>query len=791
MRHSLIFVFLIASNSILLSQKFTISGTISDSSSGETLLSANIYNTQSQDGSVSNNFGFYSLTLASGNVELHYSYIGYESEVIAFNLKRDTTINVSLTPSTKLDEVVITSKAKESIENRTQMSTIDIPILQIKKVPALLGETDVLKAIQLLPGVQSGGEGQSGLFVRGGSPDQNLILLDGVPVYNASHLFGFFSVFNADAIKDVKLIKGGFPARYGGRLSSVIDINMKDGNKKEFHGSASIGLISSKLTLEGPIIKDRTSFMVSARRTYLDPLARPFIKSAYRANDQEGVAGYYFYDLNGKLNHKLSEKDRLHFSIYTGRDALYQESKNLDESENFFNDNNLYWGNLTSALRWNRSWTPKLFSNTTLTFSRFKLGTDFIFGEKEGDEVTQGYGLKYGSGIRDFAGKIDFDYIPNSSNSIKFGVHAIKHKFIPGTFDLKVYGVDGYENQVVQDSIDADEYALYIENDMKITDRLKANYGLHASAFDVNNKLYTSLQPRIGLLYKAADRLSFKASYAQMRQYINLLSFEGIGLPTDLWLPSTDRILPQDSWQVALGVAKTFDEFEISAEAYYKDMKNLLSYSEGSGVFETSDWQDRVSQGSGKSYGFELLLQRKLGRLNGWIGYTWSKTNRTFPDINLGRTYPFKYDRRHDISIVGNYEIKPNVELSAGWVYGTGNAVTLSGEKYRIAKGDLIFDKTSYPPVIQNVQSKNNYRMRDYHRLDLGISFKKKKKNGLRTWSFGGYNIYARANPLYIYLGSTNVTKGDGSGLITGYRPALKQVTLFPFIPYVTYKYEF
>lgn len=788
MKHILIFYTLILSVSHLYGQRYTISGNISDASSGEMLISANIYDLVSQEGGSSNEYGFYSVTFPTGEVEMHYSYIGYESIVLTFNLLKDTTLNIALKPSTVLEEVVITGEAKEKVENRTQMSTIEIPIKQIKKIPTLLGETDVFKAIQLLPGVQSGGEGQSGLYIRGGSPDQNLVLLDGVPVYNAAHLFGFFSVFNTDAIRDVRLIKGGIPARYGGRLSSVLDISMKEGNIKELKGSASVGLISSKVTLEGPILKDRTSFMVSARRTYLDLLARPIIKQSYKNNDKTGVAGYYFYDFNGKINHKLTDNDRIYFSIYSGRDALYQNSKDIDTENQYFEDNNLNWGNITSSLRWNRLWTPKLFSNSILTFSRFKLGTDFTYGQRVNDTLASGYGLDYGSGIRDFSAKIAFDYIPNTSNSIKFGFQIIRHHFTPGTFDLSVYGKDGYEKEITQADIDANEYALYMENDMKISDNIKLNYGLHGSGFQVNNEFYSSLQPRVGLRCKASKSLSLKASYTRMRQYINLLSFEGVGLPTDLWLPATDRVLPQDSWQMALGAARTFEEFELSAEAYYKDMTNLLSYNEGSGVFETGDWQDRVSQGDGKSYGFELLLQRKQGRLNGWIGYTWSKSDRTFENINRGRTYPFKYDRRHDISIVANYELRPNIDISGAWVYGTGNAVTLSGEKYRVAGSDLVFSDNDYNRVVQNIQSKNNFRMRDYHRLDLGISFKKEKKRGVRTWSVGFYNLYARANPLYIFLGDKEVKSEDG---IVRYQPTLKQVTLFPCVPYVTYKFDF
>jgi len=776
---------------LLSSQSFTISGYIEDLETGEKLIAANVFDANSLDGTISNNFGFYSITLPQGQVNLKYSYIGYQDESRFIQLNRDTVMNITLSSSVELETITISAEESKRIAEETQMSIAEIPIAQIKNVPALLGEVDVLKALQLLPGVQSGGEGQSGLYVRGGSPDQNLILLDGTPVYNASHLFGFFSVFNADAIKDVKLIKGGFPARYGGRLSSVLEINMKEGSNKGLHGSGSVGLVSSKLTLEGPIVSDKTSFIISGRRTYIDLLARPFIKRGFEDEGQEGTTGYYFYDVNAKVNHVFSPNDRLYLSMYLGDDRFYFNSREKDSPIiNEYTENNLGWGNLTSALRWNHVWNQKLFSNTTATFSKYELDTFISFGEEEvSNNSYQEISLEYVSGINDVSAKIDFDYLPSPNHFIRFGTSVIFHEFKPGSFDLRDIDTDTnykFETTVGQDDIKAAEYAMYVEDDWKITDKIKTNVGLHASGFQVEGKFFKSLQPRISTRFLINDELSLKASFSTMRQYIHLLSLEGIGLPTDLWLPTTERVAPQDSYQFAIGAAKNIGkEYELSIEGYYKKMKNLMSYKDGSGLFEFTNWQDRITQGDGDSYGAEIFLQKKLGRFNGWLGYTLSWTYREFEDLNFGERFPYRYDRRHDISLVGQYKWKDGIHLSAAWVYGTGNAVTLANSQ---VVGHFGNSQTGgFTPFNTFLESfyaeKNNFRMGSYHRLDLGINFIKKKKNYTRTWSIGAYNTYARKNPFFIY--QDNFDNGDEDT----YR--LRQVSLFPMIPYVSYSFDF
>ncbi len=778
-------------------QNITVSGYITDDSNGEALISANVYCDVYQSGTVSNTYGFYSLTLArSESLTLTFSYIGFDSKTITIPFTENQIININLEPSNVLNEVVVEGKRQIKIQEQTQMSTIDIPIAQIKKIPALLGETDVLKVLQLLPGVQSGGEGQSGLYVRGGSPDQNLVLLDGVPVYNASHLFGFFSVFNTDAIKDVKLVKGGFPARYGGRLSSVIDITMKEGSTKKLGGTASIGLVASRFTLEGPIGKnEKTSFIVSARRTYIDLLARPIIKSSLRQEGIEGSTGYYFYDLNAKINHKISDKDRLFFSIYGGRDRFYLNTKeewgSSSENPNIDELNaGLGWGNITSALRWNRSWTPKLFSNTTLIYSQYDLSTLSEFGsEYPRTKDREFVSLDYSAGIEDYGVKIDFDYAPIPQHLIKFGTGATHHQFNPGVFKLQ--NIDtrdmlNFNQSIGQKTVNAIETNTYVEDDWEINKKFKINAGLHFSTFHVNNKNYGSLQPRLSARYLLSPTASLKASWANMQQFIHLLSNEGIGLPTDLWVPTTDRISPQKSWQAAVGYSKTWnEEYEFTIEAYYKDMDNVMSFAEGEGIFAVTDWQTRVTQGSARSYGGEVFLQRKTGRFTGWTGYTLSWTERRFDDLNEGRWFPFRYDRRHDLSLVGMYELSPKIDISATWVFGTGNAVTIPNS---ISNGHMSRNNPFYFPI-QFFDNRNDFRMENYHRLDVGINIKKKKPKYERIWSFGAYNAYSRNNPFFVYLG-TDYTYDINTGSFES-KPSLKQLALFPIIPYFSWTITF
>ena len=788
-------------------QKFTISGYIKDADSREELISATIIDTKSGKGTVSNTYGFFSITLPAGKVSLRGSYVGYQEFTQEIDLRKDVQLDLKLTSSSQIQEIEVTATKAEKIEERSQMSRIDVPIEQIKKIPALLGEVDVLKALQLLPGVQGGTEGQNGIYVRGGGPDQNLITLDGVPVYNVSHLLGFFSVFNADALKNVTLYKGGFPARYGGRLSSVIDIQMKEGNMQKFHGEGSIGMVASRLTLEGPIWKDRTSCIVSVRRTYVDALIVPIIALAQSGEEEKVKIKLNFYDLNAKINHKINSKNRIYLSAYSGQDnfgsairdgSLSAKSPSFPYTRTYFG---VDWGNFTSALRWNNEISNKLFVNTTLTYSRY----NFRFGgesdtQYSANDKLASFVARYTSGIKDFAAKVDFDYVPNTNHYIRFGGNATHHIYNPGATQFKYAegNTSDIDTTLGSQSLRANEYALYFEDDLKFG-ALKANLGLHASGFKVDDKFYTSLQPRIGLNYLVSNSVALKASFCTMRQYINLLTNEGLGLPSDLWVPSTSKIKPQDAWQVAVGVAKTlWDEYEFSLEGYYKEMKNVVAYKPAQSFLGINkDWQTKITQGTGTAYGAEFLVQKKKGRLNGWIGYTWSWNYRNFAEINGGKTFPFRYDRRHDLELVANYQISKRWAISGTWVYGTGNAVSLTNQNYLLPGGNSNWnyysDVTNQTKGIAAIQTnffgtnisqpseKNAYRMNAYHRMDIGIEYKKKKKRYESIWSLGAYNAYNRRNPFFIYEGYDSVTKKN----------AYKQVSIFPIIPNLSWGFKF
>lgn len=773
----LLSLFLLLTSSQLFAQKYTISGYVEDAATGERMVGVNVVAKELSLGTTTNTFGFYSLTLPSSEFNLEMTFIGYKKSSKKVNLVESIQINVGLESQVEeLDEIVLIGE--ETIVKQTQSSVIDVPVQQIKSMPALLGEVDVLKAIQLLPGVQSGSEGTSGFYVRGGGPDQNLILLDGVPVYNASHLFGFFSVFNADAIKNVRLTKGGFPARFGGRLSSVLEIDMKEGNMKEYKGNASVGLIASRMTVEGPIQKDKSSFIISARRTYADALAQPIIMAS---NDGER-AGYYFYDLNTKFNYKFSEKDRVYWSAYLGDDRFYgaYNDGGLGETDKY--KFGLGWGNKTSSLRWNHLFSDKLFSNTMLTYSKYMFSVENTEEYAYQNEAYE-YMFNYYSGIEDLGARIDFDYLPNPNHYVKFGVNYINHTFFPGQLDLSeeeseedyYYSFD--TSYVFSDRIYADDFSVYLEDDFKVGERLKVNIGMHASSFKVKGENYFSLQPRFQARYLLTQDWALKASYAEMQQNVHLLTNSDAGLPTDIWVPATDKVKPQYSRQVAGSLTRVLKEgmYDLSIEGYYKTMSDLISYKEGASFMSFQDWQETVeTSGQGESYGLELFLQKKRGKTSGWIGYTLSWTNRRFDNINFGEWYPYKYDRRHDMSVVLSHEFSKSFDVGFTWVYGTGNALTFPQATYW-----ALNEGQNGTSIIEYFGKKNSSRMNAYHRMDLAANFHKEKKRGVRTLSVGLYNAYNRKNPYFVYLGYEQGRK------------TARQVSLFPMIPSITYNFKF
>ena len=785
--------------------EFNLNGYITDEKTGETLIGANIYNTYSKKGSASNTYGYFSIKVTQGEILIICSYIGYRTDSIKLNIASNLKYNFELEPiSDKLDEVTL--QHKESNIKSVQSSVISIPIEQIKNMPALLGEKDVLKSIQLLPGVQSGGEGTSGFYVRGGGPDQNLILLDGVNIYHSSHLLGFFSVFNEDAIKNIKLFKGGFPARFGGRLSSVLEINMKEGNMKEWIVEGGMGIISGKISVQGPIKKDKTSILISGRRTWLDLLKEPIIKALEDKININGNGNYYFYDINAKINHKFSDTDRLYISFYTGRDDFFGKLIDNDSWGTITNDPadyetnfianttfGLAWENITSSIRWNHIINDKIFSNTTLIYSRYKFDNTIttnnttsinnIHFDQSETYLIESSDYLYRSGIEDIGIKIDLDYNLNSKHNLKFGGSYIKHNFFPGYMDFFA-DYENFQSDTIitfSKNIKPDDAYLYIEDLFTITNRLSTNLGIHYSLFNVNNKLYQSIQPRVSIRYMTSEQSSLKFSYATMQQNVHLLTNSSFGLPNDMWVPATDLIKPQFSKQISLGYNQYLDEnkYEFSLELYYKKMEDLITFSEGTNLLGTnfSSWEERVETGgTGESKGMEIFIKKDIGRLTGWIGYTLSKSTRQFLNINLGNEYPYKFDRRHDLSIVSSYNINNNLNINATWVYGTGNAITMPIAQYLLLNGSNFVEYFDYG-------EKNEFRMQPYHRLDIGLNFTKEKKWGERTWTFSIYNLYNRKNPFFIYLQDE---LEDG---VT--QKQAKQLSLFPILPSIRYNFKF
>lgn len=759
-------------STLLSAQKYTISGFISDKLTQEKLIGALVADTKNRLGTTTNSYGFYSLTLPADSIYLVFSYVGFKPVKKVIKLKENVTINVDLVFDNELKTIDVVAGEGDRIEEKSGMSTINIPIEQMKKVPAFFGEVDIIKVLQLLPGVKSGGEGSSGIYVRGGGPDQNLILLDGAPIYNASHLFGFFSTFNSDAIKNVDLIKGGFPARYGGRLSSVIDINMKEGNMRRYNVEGSIGLISSKLLVEGPIWKNKTSFIVTARRTYLfDKVLSPLIGALGSGN----TGSYFFYDLNAKINHKFSDKDRLFLSIYNGIDKFAFKTGNSSLSDISYGGY-LNWGNTITALRWNHVFNSKLFCNTNVSYTRYKFGVGSEISDYKNDTKQKS---NYFSGIKDWSARVNFDYIPAPNHYIKYGVNYIYHTFETGAQQYKTTGFARDSNSATGNApIYATEFNVYAEDDWKITPRIKINLGVHAAGFLVQDNFYRSVQPRFSGRYLLPRNWSLKASYASMMQFIHLLSNSSVGLPTDLWVPATKKIKPQQSFQGAFGIAKSLKHnmYEVSVEGYYKEMKDIVDYLDGANfIGQSTNWESKVAQGKGWSYGGEFFLQKKKGKYTGWVGYTLSWTNRQFAEINFGKVYPYKYDRRHDISFVNLYKISNKADIGVTWVYGTGNAISLPLQSYQTVPGTANFFND-----LQYYGSRNNYRMAAYHRLDLSINRHKKKKWGRVTWSFGAYNAYGRRNPYFLYFSNNQFG-----------RRQLKQVSLFSFVPSISYNFKF
>lgn len=761
----------------------TLSGYVEDALSKERLVGVSIYVYGSKTGTTTNNYGFYSIHLPYEEVRVRLSYIGFKTIDTTLKAGEDIRLTFSMQPDDNmLNDVVITASKVVEIQNSVQMSKMTLSREQIESMPKFFGESDVMKTLQLMPGVQQGSEGTAALIVRGGSVDQNLILLDGSTLYNPSHLLGIFSTINTSTVKNVDIYKGAFPARFGGRLSSVVDIVTKDGNLNRLHGDFSIGLLASQLTLEGPIIKEKTSFVLSGRRTYGDLIATPIIKANVEGLDKFAL---YFYDLNLKAQHVFSESDRIVFSLYAGKDKLQVRNKENTMTQKHMTNMSLGWGNYNGVLRWNHVFSKNLFSNFTLMGSDYTFNTDFVTENNSDNKVTrQSYELK--SGIRDYGAKADFDYRPRPDHSIRMGASYTLHTFTPGVSKSQL-DEDGQPVSVARsdnEEIQSSEVDLYAEDDWSPIDKLRINYGLHWSGLATEGKFYNYLQPRASVRYLLPGDWGLKGSYTRMAQYIHLLSSNSITLPTDLWVPATQKVKPQLANQYAIGLARSIfrNTVELSIEGYYKEMDNVIEYKEGESYSSTANrnWSEKVLAGTGKAYGCEVMVQKKEGRLTGWIAYTLSKTERKIEGIDFGRTFPYKYDRRHDFKIVAVYKLHPGIEVSGTWVYQSAAPFTIPAGQYEGVTG---YDEYGDPEdAVPNITSRNNVRLEPYHRLDLGLNFIKTKKNGsVRTWNISVFNVYNRKNPFFYYPSFNGPTSNN----------EMTRVTLLPLLPSISYNLKF
>ncbi len=774
---------------IAYSQTITISGYVSDAATGERLVGASVYNKKNFKGSITNAYGFYSIKInPADSAVLIVSYLGYSPESLRIDFSGERSLNFRLRPGVELEGVEISANQAIPIEQRNEMSVNEITPMQIKTLPALGGEPDLMKAFQLMPGVSGGGEGSSAIYVRGGSPDQNLIILDDVPLYYIDHLGGFVSTFNSDAINSVRLTKGGFPARFGGRLSSVMDIRMKEGNANEFKGNATVGMIVSKVFVEGSIKPDTTSYMISARRFMYDLITRPLSRILF-----DGISiGYYFYDVNTKVNHRLSSKDHLYFSFYAGNDKFGWSLKDKSPDNKSISKDALLWGNMLSALRWNRQFSNRLFGNVVLYHTRYRYQVNRLHQREQ-----ESYYSLFSSGIQDLSLKCDIDFYVRPGYKMNFGTQVVHHIFSPGLTSYQITGAALAEDTVLgAKNAFAWENSAYIENDIEINDMLSINVGFRATSYVVNGKSYFSVDPRLFGRLKLGTQSSLKASWSSMQQYVHLLTSTGAGLPTDLWVPATEQIRPARSHQLALGYSQTLpnQSYELNIEAYYKAMSDLIAYQSGATYLGSSlDWQDKVeSNGRGCSYGLEVLLRKTLGKTTGWISYTLSKTTRQFENQNDGKPYPFKYDRRHDIGIVILHKLRENVDFSASWMFNTGNAFTMAAGKYDILSdpepignwNDGMDEVHIYPGV-------NTFRLRSFHRLDIGFNFHKQKKKGKRTWNISIYNVYNRQNPFFYYFVQERHYDMQGNYDPSQSQIKLMQLSQFPIIPSVAYSFSF
>ena len=795
---SIVVLVIYASTIIAQRASYTVSGYVTDAESGERLIGAAVFDTVSRQGTVTNTAGFYTLTLpANHSCALVATYVGYAPAAVQ-TADSSQTIPFALVSTTHLQEVTVTGRASVSAPENVQMSAIEVPVNQILAIPAIGGEVDVLKAIQLLPGVQGGSEGSAGIYVRGGGPDENLIILDGAPLYNINHAMGMFSVFNADAIKNVTLYKGNFPARFGSRLSSVIDVRQKEGNNSYWHGGISVGLIASKLNVEGPIFTKaqldslkqgysphaKTTFNISARRTYFDLFTAPLIAAVTGRENMPVWAGYYFYDINAKLCHTFSEKDRLSIGVYNGQDVEYLNLKEKEEdgTGNFKFDMRYTWGNTVAIIDWQHRINHQLFLNTQVHYSGYqcRLRQSLEMKSKEnGVNTSFDQRMGYNSMINDVSASTQLEYTPNQHHQVIAGAQYVYHHFRPSVQSNYLLTVGDTSNAVADmdttlggEVLHGHEAAIFIEDMWTPCSWFRLNYGARFSLYGINGKVYPSAEPRIGMRFLLHRDVAFKMSYSYMSQYVHLLSNSKVSFPSDLWVPVTKDVPPMRSMQVAAGLSyDVLGQVELSVESYYKRSLNILEYKEGANFMTyTADWQKQVELGTGWSYGVEFLAQRKVGPVTGWIGYTWSRSMRQFDNINDGKPFHAKYDREHDLSVTLQYQITPRIDIAGTFVYATGNRGTLTTQLYYEDNNNQV----------KYYKERNSYKMPDYHRLDLAINFHfphKKWTQAEHVLNISCYNVYCHMNPVWIE-----------ADVYTG---SLYQVSIFPVLPSISYSFKF
>jgi hypothetical protein len=766
MKVVLLFIAVVLCSIVSSAQKITIRGYVKDEASKEVLIGASVVNANAKTGTSTNQYGFFSLTVSvTDTVELIISYQGYKIQAKKIFAKENIQIDVLLENVTgTLGEVVVMAGKNNRNVQKAQMGVIDVPLKAIKNLPVLLGERDIMKIIQLLPGVQGGQEGTTGFYVRGGNLDQNLVQLDEATVYNPNHLFGLFSTFNVNAINNVKLIKGGFPAEFGGRLSSILDITMKEGNKTKYQVEGGIGLLSNNLTVQGPIQKSKSSFIVSARRSHIDLLLKGF--SAAKGSKKS--TSYKFYDVNAKMNFELGKKDHLFLSFFKGNDnAAYNNANSLNYTTDF--------GNSTGTFRWNHLFGSKTFSNTSVIYNDYNLGLS--------TSQNNYYSLLY-TGVRDLTAKTDFTITPNTKHKIKTGFAFTRHRLSPASFSASIPR-RGNRVKINVDSINklySDEMAFYMGDEFDASQKFSINYGIRVPIFTASGKTYSFIEPRITTKLSVSSDASIKASYTKMNQFLHLIPNSTAGLPTDIWVPSSNKTKPQSSTQYALGYFQNFkdNEIEASVEVYYKNMDNQVLFGEGKQLRINVNLDSLIVHGQGDSYGAEFFVKKNTGKLTGWISYTLSKTTQKFNDLNFGKEFPFKYDRRHNLSITSSYQLTKAWIVSAVFVFSSGAAFTVPTGRISTLNSGTIFEGNYYV-----YEGRNNYRLASYHRLDVAASNKKMvkifKKHYEREWVFGLYNTYSRQNAYFVYFEIDALTS----------KPTAKQVSLLPIIPSVSFNFKF